>query len=144
MAWSRRPTGRRGTMKPRLKLALFLVVAVFATTVWAAEKVWQTGIWREAKVERPKVVFGVAPNNPNTGVPRSSPPATMEKRTYVIETDMLRLEIRQDATVDTPRVDVLVGEPVTFAMEKNDIWIKDGEGHEHKMKISKRTQRTKS
>ena len=122
-----------------MRVPTFLAVIVLsATLVWAADKVWQTGTWRETKTERPKVVFGVAPNNPNSGVPRTSPPAAMERRIYVIETDTLRLELRQDATVDTPRIDVLVGEPVTFAMEKNDIWIKDSEGHEHRMKVSKK------
>ena len=124
-----------------LSRALLISLVCVTATAWAADKVWQTGTWREAKVERPKVVFGVAPNNPNTGVPRTSPPAAMEKRTYVIETDGMRLELRQDATVDTPRIDVLVGEPVTFALEKNTIWIKDGEGHEHRMKVSKRTSK---
>ena len=127
------------TMTTSRGLLFLLLVVLTAVPAWPAEKVWQTGTWREAKVERQKVVFGVAPNNPNTGVPRTSPPAAMEKRTYVIETDALRLEIRQDATVDTPRIDVLVGEPATFALEKGTSWIKDGEGHEHRMKVTKRT-----
>lgn len=126
------------------RLALSFVICATAATVWSAERTWQTGIWREAKTERPKVVFGVAPNNPNTGAPRTSPPAAMEKRTYVIETDTVRLEIRLDATVDTPRIDALIGEPVTFALEKNDIYIKDLEGREHKMKVTKRTPKTKN
>lgn len=132
------------TNRPRLLLAVFLGVTMMAGTVWAAEKVWQTGTWREARVDRPKVIFGVAPNDPNSGIPRTSPPAARETRTYVIETETLRLEIRQDATVDTLSVDFLANAPVTFAIEKNDIWIKDIEGREHKMKVSKRTQKTKN
>jgi hypothetical protein len=138
----------RARLKPRttsvLKPAVIGVVTIglMCASLLAADRAWQTGTWREAKVERPKVVFGIAPNNPNTGVPRSSPPAAMERRTYVIETDALRLEIRQEATVDTPRIDVLLGEPVTFAVEKNDIWIRDLNNHEHKMKVTKRTPRS--
>jgi hypothetical protein len=113
-----------------------------AAPAWSADKVWQNGTWREVKVERPKVVFGMTPKMPGTGAPPSAGP--MEKRTYVIETDTLRLEIRQDAAADTPRVDALVGEPVTFAIEKNEIWIKDGAGHEHRMRISKRSAKVKS
>ena len=120
---------------------LLLALVSVTGTVGAAEKAWQKGTWRDAKVERQKVVFGIAPNNPNSGIPRTSPPAAMERRSYVIETDALRLDIRLDATVDTPRLDVVIGQPVTFAMDKNDIWIKDDEGHEHKMKISKKTVR---
>ncbi|MSO55547.1 MAG: hypothetical protein EXQ55_01295 [Acidobacteria bacterium] len=126
------------------RLALSFALCAAAATLWSAERTWQTGLWREAKVERPKIVFGVAPNNPNTGAPRTSPPAAKEKRTYVIETDAVRLEIRLDATVDTPRIDALIGEPVTFALERNDIYIKDLDGHEHKMKVAKRTPKIKN
>jgi hypothetical protein len=122
-----------------LHCALLIALLSVTATVSGAEKAWQKGTWRDAKIERQKVVFGVAPNNPNSGIPRTSPPAAMERRSYVIETDALRLDIRLDATVDTPRIDVVIGQPVTFAMEKNDIWIKDDEGHEHRMKISKKT-----
>ena len=125
-------------MRTRSFALLIGFVGVLAT-VSGAEKAWQKGTWRDAKIERQKVVFGVAPNNPNSGIPRTSPPAAMERRSYVIETEALRLDIRLDATVDTPRIDVVIGQPVTFAIEKNDIWIKDDEGHEHRMKISKRT-----
>ena len=115
-----------------------LLIGLAATPAAPAEKVWQTGIWRDIKVERPKVVFGVTPGNPNTGVPRSAQPASMEKRTYVIETDTQRLELRQDATVDTPRIDALVGDRVSFAIEKSTIWIKDSDGREHRMKVTKK------
>jgi hypothetical protein len=127
------------TYQPTLRLLFFLAVTAIAATAWPADKAWQKGTWRDAKIERQKVVFGVAPNNPNSGIPRTSPPAAMERRSYVIETDALRLDVRLDATVDTPRLDVVIGQPVTFAMDKNDIWIKDDDGHEHRMKISKKT-----
>jgi hypothetical protein len=134
---------REMPMKRTPLLALLLVLCSIAAPAWSADKVWQKGTWREVKVERPKVVFGMTPNMPGTGAPRSAA-APMEKRSYVIETDTLRLELRQDAAADTPRVDALVGEPVTFAIEKNDIWIKDSEGHEHRMRISKRSPKVKS
>ncbi len=127
-------------MTTTIRRLLFVVLVVLmAAPAWSAEKTWKTGTWRDAKVERPKVVFGIAPNTPNTGVPRSSTSA-MERRTYVIETETERLEIRQDATVDTPRIDALVGEPVTFAVDKNDIWIKDSQGREHRMKVTKKVK----
>src|SRR5215210_2718734 len=117
------------------RLALLLVLCSVSVSAWAADKVWQTGTWREVKVERPKVVFGVTPTMP--GAPRA-PASPMERRTYVIETDTLRIEVRQNVAADTPRVDAQVGETVTFAIEKNDIWIKDADGHEYRMGISKR------
>ena len=117
------------------------VISCSAAWVWAAERAWQKGTWRDIQVKRPKVVFGVAPNSPNTGVPRSSPPASQEIRTYVIETETTRLELRENATVDTPRIDVLVGEPVEFAIEKKNVWIKGQDGREHKLSLVKQSKK---
>ena len=122
-------------------VALALVICCSVTAVWAAERAWQKGTWRDIQVKRPKVVFGVAPNSPNTGVPRSSPPASQEIRTYVIETETTRLELRENATVDTPRIDVLVGEPVEFAIEKKNVWIKGQDGREHKLSLVKQSKK---
>ena len=95
---------------------------------------------RDVQVKRPKVVFGMAPNTP-TGEPRSSPPAAKEIRTYVIETDTARLELQETTTVDTPRIDVLVGEPIEFAIEKKTVWVKDQDGREHKLGLVKQTKK---
>ena len=118
-------------------IALLLVISVFAAWGSAAERTWQKGTWRDVQVKRPKVVFGAAPNSPNTGAPRTSPPAPQEIRTYVIETDTRRFEIRETVTADTPRMDVLVGEPVEFAVEKKTVWVKDLQGHEHRLTLVK-------
>ena len=55
--------------------------------------------------------------------------------------DNLRLELKQDATVDTPRLDVLVGQEVTFAVEKNSVYVKDAKGHETKLSVTKKTSK---
>jgi hypothetical protein len=123
-------------------LAMMFVLC-FAATAWSAERAWQQGIWREAQTKRARVVFGIAPHNPNSGAPRTSPPAAQEVRTYVIETDDLRLELRENTTVDAPRIDVLIGQPVTFALEKNNIYIKDADGREHKLSVTKKVARAK-
>ena len=124
-----------------------LVVCALATLVGpsggrryilgAAERTWQTGTWRDSKVERPRVLFSVQSRDPNSNLPRTAP--AREIRTYVIETSALRLELRQDATVDTPRIDVLIGQPVTFALEKKTVYVKDEEGREHKLSVRKQT-----
>ncbi len=119
-------------------LAIVLVVCLSATWVWTVDRTWQTGTWKDVQVKRAKVVFGVAPADPTSGGFRPPPP-TRETRLYVIETDDLRLELKQDATVDTPRLDVLVGEPVTFAIEKNTVYVKDAKGHETKLSVTKKT-----
>jgi hypothetical protein len=127
----------------RRALAIALVAAVSLLSgarVWTVDRAWQTGVWKDVQVKRAKVVFGVAPGDPNSGG-RRAPPPTRETRLYVIETDDLRLELKQDATVDTPRLDVLVGEPVTFAIEKNNVYVKDAKGRETKLSVTKKTSK---
>ena len=121
------------------RIAILIVLAALAghSAVAAAEREWQTGTWREARVERPRVLFGTQTRDPNSPVPRTAP--ARELRTYVIETDASRLELRQDATVDTPRIDVLFGQPVTFAIEKKTVYIKDEEGREHRLSLKKQS-----
>jgi hypothetical protein len=62
-----------------------------------------------------------------------------EIRTFVIDTNTHRLELRQDATVDTPRIEVLIGEPVSIAIEKKTVYLKDTLGKEHKLTLRKQT-----
>jgi hypothetical protein len=129
-------------MKKRYLPTLLLAVLLIAAPASSAEKVWQKGTWVQVIVDRPKVVFGGTPSVPNTGVPRSVS-GTIEKRIYVIETDTLRLELRQDATLEIPRIAAVVGDPVTFAIEKNAIFIKENDGHEHRMRITKQGPKNK-
>jgi len=121
-------------------LALAFVVSL-SVSAFAVERVWQKGTWRDVQVKRPKVVFGISPNTPTTGAPRTTPPAAQETRTYVIETETTRFELRENSTVDTPRMDVLVGDPVEFAVEKKNVWVKDQEGREHKLSLIKESRK---
>jgi hypothetical protein len=123
-------------------LAIVLAICFAITWVSTADRAWQTGVWKDVQVKRAKVVFGVAPGDPGSGGMRPGPPPTRETRLYVIETDTLRLEMKLDATVDTPRLDVLVGEPVTFAIEKNSAYIKGEKGRETKLSLTKKTTKT--
>src|SRR3990170_6924572 len=109
-------------MTRRILLTTMICALVSATAI-AAERQWQTGTWRETKIERPKVLFSVQSRDPNSNLPRTA--AAREVRTFVIDTSTHRLELRQDATVDTPRIDVLVGEPVVIAIEKKTVYVKD-------------------
>lgn len=116
-----------------------LVFGAFVGVVAAAaEREWQTGTWREYNVERPKVSFSIQPRDPNSNLPRTT--AAREVRTYVIETATHRLELRQDATSETPRIDVLAGEPVQLAIEKKTVYVKDSDGREHKLSLRKQTE----
>ena len=123
-------------MTRRIWLAAVVCAMVGATAI-GAEREWQTGTWRESKVERPKVLFSVQSRDPNSSLPRTA--AAREIRTFVIDTHTHRLELRQDATVDTPRIDVLVGQPVVIAIDKKTVYVKDAEGKEHKLSLRKQT-----
>jgi hypothetical protein len=122
-----------------LALAFAIAMMTMNVTAAGAERAWQAGTWRGVQIVRPKVVFGV------TGVPRpgSPAPAIAEVRTYVIETDDLRLELKETTTADARRIDATVGEPVTFALEKNTVYIKEAEGAEHKLGVSKKITKTR-
>ena len=111
--------------------------AVMCVAAVAADREWQSGTWRETNIERPKVLFSVQSRDPNSSLPRTA--AAREVRTFVIDTVTHRLELRQDAAVDTPRIDVLVGEPVMIAIEKKTVYVKDAEGKEHKFNLRKQT-----
>lgn len=117
-------------------VAAFVCVMVGATAL-AADREWQTGTWRDTKTERPRVLFSVQSRDPNSNLPQTA--AAREIRTYIIDSKTHSLELRQDATVDTPRIDVLLGQPVTFAIEKKTVYVKDSDGKEHKLRLRKQT-----
>jgi hypothetical protein len=123
-------------MTRRIWLAA-LVCAMAGTTAMAAEREWQTGTWRDSKIERPKVLFSVQSRDPNSNLPRTA--AAREIRTFVIDSKTHSLELRQDATVDTPRIDVMLGQPVTFAIDKKTVYVRDSDGKEHKLSLRKQT-----
>lgn len=121
----------------RRTLLAVLGCAILASTAIAAEREWQKGTWRDFKIERPKVLFGVQPRDPNSNLPRTA--AARELRTFVIDTSTHRLELRQDVTSDTPQIDVMLGNPVVFAIDKKTVYVKDGLGKEHKLSLRKQT-----
>ena len=126
----------RGFMMTRRGLLAVLVSALVATVV-AAERQWQTAVLRDSKIERPKVLFSVQPRDPNSNLPQAA--VAREIRTFFIETSTDVLELRQDATVDTPHIDVLPGQTVRIAIEKKTVYVKDGLGKEHKLSLRKQT-----
>jgi hypothetical protein len=111
-----------------------VLVGLIGVSIASAERQWQKGTWREAKVNRPRVMFNVQPRNPNSNLPPTA--QTREIRTYIIETTAFRLHLRQDTTADAPRIGALVGEPVTFAVEKKTAYVRD-DGKEYKLSVTK-------
>ena len=70
----------------------------------AAEREWQTGTWHEARVERPRVLFSARTRDPNSPLPRTAHRARAANLCHRHRN--ARLELRQEATVETPRIDV--------------------------------------
>ena len=129
-------------MLRRVALGFVAACLTVATAVSASkDRAWQTGMWYDVQIVRPRIVFGLS-GRPVDGRPTSPfPPAMVEVRTYVIETDTLRLELREKTRADAPRLDAKVGERVTFAIEKNTVYIRMDDGDEHKISLTRRMAR---
>jgi len=70
--------------------------------------------------------------------------AMADLRTYIIETDELSLELEDVVQVNTRSIDAVIGLPVTFALEKNSVYVRDSDGVEHKLRVTKKTNKPKS
>jgi hypothetical protein len=116
-------------------VSVFIVALILG--LGAAERAWQKGVWREVSAERPRMSIGIATRDPNSSLPSQA--SAREIRKYVIETETHRLELRQDATAHTPRIDALVGKPVMFAIDKKVVYVRDDAGKEHKLNLTKQS-----
>lgn len=124
-----------------MKRSTALILVVLAGSAGAgAERIWQTGTWLEIKVTRPRIVIGLQPSpyGPGPQTPRMT-----EVRTYVIETDDQRFELADVMPASRRTVDALVGERVTFAVDKNTIYVRDPDGTEHRLRITKKIAKSK-
>jgi hypothetical protein len=124
------------SMNRRAMLTL-VVCGIAIGSLPAAERAWQEAVWQEATVERPAVSFGIGTRDPATGLPRA--PTTRETRTCIVETATDELELRQEATSVTPRIDASAGATVHVAIEKKTVYLKDVAGREHKLTLQKKT-----
>ncbi len=65
--------------------------------------------------------------------------AMADVRIYIIETDTLRLELKDVVQVNKRTVDAIVGTLVTFALEKKTVYVRDEDGTEHKLSVTKQS-----
>lgn len=129
----------------RIAILFALVSLTSLSSLAAADRHWQTGKWIDVSVKRRMVDFGPGASPFGSGGGRPSTPsmrAEADVRLYVIETDILRLELEDVVKVNTRSLDAVVGLPVTFALEKNTVYIRDSEGVEHKLRVTKKTNKT--
>jgi hypothetical protein len=122
----------------RFPAAFGLILAV-AAGIAAADRPWQTGTWGDVGTKRQIVDFG--PGASPFGGGRTSSPAMRamaDVRTYVIETTELRLELQDVVAVGRRSVDAIPGAPVTFAINKNKVYVRDEDGTEHTLRVTKK------
>ncbi len=132
------------------RFRVLLVLLSVAGVSLAAERHWQTGTWRDMTTRRKMIDFG--PGSSGFGGPgaaRPGPPgptmrAMADVRTFVIETDDLRLDLEDTVPIGRRSIDVVIGGTVTFAVEKNAVYIRDPNGAEHKLRLVKKTARARA
>ena len=118
-------------MRRTFRVAGVVILSVLSA---AADRAWQKGVLKDVTVERPKVNFGVGTRDPNSAM--QMPPAIRETRTYTIDTEEFRYELKESATSSTPAFDTLAGEEIEFAIDKNTAYIRDAKGKERKLSVS--------
>jgi hypothetical protein len=116
-------------------------LALIVAGGFAAERSWQTGTWADVRTTRPRVVFGLGPS-PNGPRPRTPPTATLV-RIYVIETDVWRFELTDVAPPSSRIVDAVVGEAVTFAVDKKTLYVRDRNGLEYRLRVTKKLTKSR-
>jgi hypothetical protein len=128
----------------RRTIAVLVVLAAMCAVSLAAERRWQTGTWGDITTKRRMVDFG--PGASGFGRPGGSPPmrAMADVRRLVIETDQMRLEIEDTVSVGRRSFDATTGDMVTFAVEKNTVYVRDSSGTEHKLRLIKKTERSRA
>jgi hypothetical protein len=63
---------------------------------------------------------------------------------FVIETDDLRIEMEDTVPIGRRSIDPVIGASVTFALDKKAVYVRDDEGREHKLRLTKKTERART
>ena len=125
-------------------IALLIVLMSTAVTSLAAERHWQTGTWGDVTTKRKLIDFG--PGASPFGRPGAQPSmrAMADVRRFVIETDELRIEMEDTVPIGRRSIDPVVGREVTFALDKKTVYVRDDEGREHKLRLTKKIERPRT
>ena len=119
------------------RTAIFVTLLVVAAFVSAADRHWQTGKCVGAETRRKTVDFGPGAS-PFGGTSGPALRALADVRTFVIENDDVRVELEDVVPIGKRSAEMVVGEPVTFAVEKNSVYIKDADGKEYRLRVTKK------
>jgi hypothetical protein len=127
--------------RPRLNVALACAVAglMFSVTapVCAKPRQWQTGTLVDIDSRRRIVDFGPG-SSPFSGQPGPGMRAMADVRVYVIESGDLRLEAEDTVAIGRRTIDAMVGEKVSFAVDKKSVWVLDSAGVEHRLRLTRK------
>ena len=125
-------------------IALLIVIGSVAVTTLVAERHWQTGTWTDVTTKRKLIDFG--PGASPFGRAGSQPArrAMADVLLFVIETDELRLEMEDTVPIGRRSIEPLVGTAVTFALDKKAVYVRDAEGREHKLRLTKKVDRPRA
>jgi hypothetical protein len=126
----------------------FIVLVAGISTSNAAERHWQTGTWKDVGIKRdPRVGGQAGEGTPEfLGATRPAKPVTPEVGIYVIETPTVRFELEDTAPIGRWKSfdsTVTVGASVTFAVDKNVAYIRNADGTEHRLRITKKITKGK-
>ena len=121
-----------------------LVVCLLAAATATADRHWQKGTWVDVSTTRQMIDFG--PGQSSFGPPNAAlqMQALAEVRVFTIETDQARYEMRDTVPITRRSIEVTVGGPVTFAIEKNTVYVRDANGVEHKFRLTKTTPKSET
>jgi len=120
------------------------LVCLLSGGIASADRHWQTGTWGEVSTSRQMVDFG--PGQSSFGPPNAAlqMQALAEVRVFVINTDDFTYEMKDTVPITRRSIDVTVGGPVTFAIERNTVYVRDANGAEHKLRLTKKTAKSES
>ena len=122
-------------------IALVILLISAAASSPAAERNWQTGTWGDVTTKRKLIDFGPGASPFGRGRTQPSMRAMADVRNLVIETDALRIEMEDTVPIGRRSIDPVVGASVMFALEKKAVYVRDEEGREHKLRLTKKVDR---
>lgn len=106
----------------RRLIILALAILAAAPLLRAADREWQTGVWAA-----PMVTARVA----------------TPYRNYAIETDKVRWDVQETIARGSQAIASIAGTPVTFAVEKDIVYVKEGNA-ERALRLIKRSEKLKT
>ena len=125
--------------------AVVIALVAMTTLNLAAERHWQTGTWGDVTTKRKLIDFGPGASPfGRAGAQQPAMRAMADVRLFVIETDALRIEMEDTVPIGRRSIDPVIGAAVTFALEKRAVYVRDGEGREHKLRLTKKIDRLRT